>query len=74
MGDHDRRRRSLSNAERCHAGDLRPRLGGIRGHAEAGDHFGSVVYLAGLEEELTLAVGIPDEDIGRAKDAGAVAL
>ncbi len=47
---------------------------GIRGHAEAGDRFGSVLYLAGLEEELTLAVGIPDEDIGRAKDAGAVAL
>jgi hypothetical protein len=47
---------------------------GILGHAEAGDRFGSVLYLSGIEEELTAAVGIPDEDIGRAKDAGAVAL
>lgn len=42
--------------------------GGMKGHAEAKDRFGSVISSGNL-----LTVGIPLEDIGRKKDAGAVA-
>ncbi len=41
----------------------------IPGSAEAGDHFGAVLA-SNFRDDIT--VGIPDEDIGPAKDAGAV--
>ena len=45
------------------------------GEAEQGDRFGSVLalaYPAGGEDGLGLLVGAPQEDVGSAKDAGAV--
>jgi hypothetical protein len=42
--------------------------GGMKGHAEPKDRFGSVISSGN-----PLTVGIPSEDIGRKKDAGAVA-
>lgn len=48
---------------------------GVPGKAERGDRFGSVValaYPAGGENALGLFVGAPQEDVGSAKDAGAV--
>lgn len=48
---------------------------GVPGKAERGDRFGSVVavvYPAGGEDELGVLVGSPQEDVGSAKDAGAV--
>jgi hypothetical protein len=42
--------------------------GGMKGHAEPRDRFGSVISSGN-----PLTVGIPSEDIGRKKDAGAVA-
>lgn len=43
---------------------------GVPGANEAGDHFGA--SLAFGHHGTTLLVGIPDEDIGRSRDAGAV--
>jgi hypothetical protein len=48
---------------------------GVPGKAERGDRFGSVValaYPAGGENAVGLFVGAPQEDVGSAKDAGAV--
>lgn len=48
---------------------------GVPGKAESGDQLGSVValvYPAGGEDELGLLAGAPQEDVGSAKDAGAV--
>ena len=48
---------------------------GIPGAAEAGDRFGAAVslnYLSGVASIVDCAVGIPNEDVGSAKDAGAV--
>jgi FG-GAP repeat len=48
---------------------------GVPGAAEKGDRFGSVVavvYPAGGEDALGVLVGVPQEDVGSAKDAGAV--
>lgn len=42
---------------------------GIRGRAEPGDRFGSVL----ADDDDTLVVGIPAEDVGSQRDAGAVA-
>lgn len=44
-------------------------VAGMRGKAESGDRFGSVL----ADHEGTLVVGIPSEDIGSRRDAGAVA-
>lgn len=44
--------------------------GGMRGAAEAGDHFGSVLG----EDNGPVVVGIPDEAIGSKADAGAIAV
>ncbi|SDS58594.1 hypothetical protein SAMN04488543_2007 [Friedmanniella luteola] len=43
---------------------------GVPGANEAGDHFGAA--LAFGHHGTTLLVGVPDEDIGRSRDAGAV--
>jgi hypothetical protein len=48
--------------------------GGVLGQAEPDDRFGSVLYADFVDERLTVVVGIPEEDVGRARDAGAVAL
>lgn len=48
--------------------------GGVLGHADPGDRFGSVLWSDFVDERLTVVVGVPDEDIGRRRDAGAVAL
>jgi hypothetical protein len=50
---------------------------GVPGRAEAGDRFGSALA-SGMgircQEEIPVAVGVPREDVGRARDAGAVTL
>jgi hypothetical protein len=50
---------------------------GVPGRAEAGDRFGSALA-SGMgircQEEIPVAVGVPGEDVGRARDAGAVTL
>jgi hypothetical protein len=50
---------------------------GVPGRAEAGDRFGSALA-SGMgircQEEIPVAVGVPGEDVGRARDAGAVSL
>lgn len=65
------------------SGSLRPRrtyrqgARGVPGRAEAGDRFGSALaYGMGIrcQEDLPLAVGVPGEDVGRTRDAGAVTL
>ena len=45
--------------------------GGMLGKSEAGDRFGSVISTTVSSSRIT--VGIPKEDVGRAKDTGAVA-
>jgi hypothetical protein len=49
---------------------------GILDTAEAGDHFGSVLFVGDFNGDRIgdLAIGIPDEDIGAKVDAGAVAV
>ena len=50
---------------------------GVPGRAEAGDRFGSALA-SGMgircQEEIPVAVGVPGEDVGHARDAGAVTL
>jgi hypothetical protein len=50
---------------------------GVPGRAEAGDRFGSALA-SGMgircQEEIPVAVGVPGEDVGRVRDAGAVTL
>ena len=50
---------------------------GVPGRAEAGDRFGSALA-TGLgircQEEVPIAIGVPGEDVGHARDAGAVTL
>ena len=50
---------------------------GIRGVPEAGDRFGAAVtlnYLAGDNGTVDAVVGVPNEDIGSIRDAGAVSV
>ena len=64
-------------------GRLRPRrtyrqgARGVQGRAEAGDRFGSALATGAslrCQEDSAIAVGVPGEDFGRLRDAGAVAL
>jgi FG-GAP repeat len=45
---------------------------GVAGAAEAGDHFGATLAFTPMNGEMQLAVGVPGEDLGTARDAGAV--
>ena len=48
---------------------------GVAGAAEPGDRFGAAVtcnYLIGAVDFIDCAVGVPNEDVGSAKDAGSV--
>lgn len=48
--------------------------GRMRGRSEAGDRFGSVIAARDFADNgNVVTVGVPDEDIGAAKDAGTVA-
>jgi FG-GAP repeat len=50
---------------------------GVPGRAEAGDRFGSALATGmGIrcQEEVPIAIGVPGEDVGHARDAGAVTL
>ena len=50
---------------------------GIPGAAEAGDRFGAAVslnYLSGVDDFVDCAVGVPNEDVGSAANAGAVTI
>jgi hypothetical protein len=49
---------------------------GVLGHSERGDRFGSVIATDPVRawQGGTLPIGIPQEDIGRKADAGAIAL
>jgi FG-GAP repeat len=53
---------------------LRQGAGGVAGGAEGGDHFGSALAVGLFNDDAysDLAVGVPDEDVGGAGDAGAV--
>ncbi len=55
---------------------LRQGAGGLEGASEAGDHFGAALSAGDYNDDgaSDLAIGIPDEDIGSRRDAGAVAL
>jgi hypothetical protein len=65
------------------SGRLRPRrlfrqgAHGVPGRAEAGDRFGSALASGAAlrcQEDGAIAVGVPGEDVGRQRDAGAVTL
>lgn len=45
---------------------------GLPGHSDANDHFGAVLAPADQGTTDVLTIGVPDEDIGSAVDAGAV--
>ncbi len=49
---------------------------GIKDPAEKGDHFGAALAVGDFNNDGMddLAIGVPDEDVGRARDAGAVNL
>ena len=44
---------------------------GVTGAPEAGDHFGAVLA---VDSQDTVAIGVPDEDVGKAVDAGVVSV
>src|SRR5207249_835937 len=49
---------------------------GIRGAAEAGDHFGAALAVGDFNHDgyADLAIGVPGENVGKAANAGAVAV